>query len=83
MTSRTRWQIQTIQVERKKGTNKTRGCIDLRRPNQHIWYEHFKMEGLHTIQLIRTNDLIMKVELSDFYMYFLIGKADGRYIPFM
>jgi hypothetical protein len=33
----------------KKGTDKMRGCIDLRRPNQHIWYEHFKMEGLHTI----------------------------------
>ena len=34
----------------KKGTNKMRGCIDLRRLNQHIWYKHFKMEGLHTIQ---------------------------------
>ena len=34
----------------KKGTNKMSGCIDLCRPNQHIWYEHFKMEGLHTIR---------------------------------
>ena len=37
------------------------------------------MEGLHTIQqLIRRNDLITKVDLSDFYMHFLIGKTDRR-----
>ena len=46
--------------------------------------EHFKMEGLHTIrQLIRRNDLITKVDLSDFYMHFWIGWADGRYMRFM
>ena len=33
----------------KKGTDKMRGCIDLRRPDEHTWFEHFKMEGLHTI----------------------------------
>ena len=33
----------------KKGTNKMQGCIDLRRLNEHIEYEHFKMEGLHMI----------------------------------
>ena len=33
----------------KKGTDKMRGCIDLRRPSEHIWYKHFKMEGLHAI----------------------------------
>ena len=42
------------------------------------------MEGLHTSQqLIRRNDLITKVDLSDFYMHFLIGQADGRYMRFM
>ena len=34
----------------KKGTDKMRGCIDLRTHTECIWYEHFKMEGLHTIQ---------------------------------
>jgi len=68
----------------KKGTDKMRGCIDLRKSNEHIEYEHFKMEGLHTIQqLIRRNDYITKVDLSDFYMHFLIGKADRRYMRFM
>ena len=68
----------------KKGTGKMRGCIDLRRPNERIVYKHFKMEGLHTIQqLIRRNDYITKVDLSDFYMHFLIGQADRRYMRFV
>ena len=61
-----------------------RGSIDLRRLNKHIWYEHFKMEGLNTIQQpIHRNDLITKVVLLDFYMHFIIGQADGRYMQFM
>ena len=68
----------------KKGTDKMRGCIDLRQPNSCIRYEHFKMEGLHTVQsFIRRNDLMTKIDLSDFYMHFLIGKADRRYMRFM
>ena len=59
-------------------------CIDPRRPNQRIWYKHFKMAGLHTIQqLIHRNDYIIKVGLCDFYMHFLIGQADCRYMRFM
>ena len=68
----------------KKGTDKMRGCVDLKKPNSCIRYEHFKMEGLHVIQqLIRSNDLITKVDLSDFYMHFLIGHANRRYMRFM
>ena len=67
----------------KKGTEKMRGCIDLRRP-KHIVHEHFEMEGLYTIrQLLRGNGYITKVDLSDFYMHFLIGQADRRYMRFM
>ena len=41
----------------KKGTDKMRGCVDLRKPSRCIQYEHFKMEGLHTVQqLICRND---------------------------
>ena len=61
-----------------------RGHVDLCKPNCCIWYEHFKMEGLHTVQqLIRRNEVITKVDLTDFYMHFLIGKADRRYMWFM
>ena len=42
------------------------------------------MEGLHTIQqLLRRNDCITKVDLSDLYMHFLISQADRRYMRFM
>ena len=61
-----------------------RGCLDLRKPNSCVQYEHFEMEGPHTIQkLICRNDLITKVHLSDFYMHVLIGHSDGRYMQFM
>ena len=68
----------------KKGADKMRGCVDLRKSSSCIWYEHFKMEGLHTIQqLICCNNLITKVDLSDFYLHFLMGHADRRYMRFM
>ena len=58
--------------------------MDLCSPNSCIRYEHFEMEGPHTIsQLIRCDDLITKVDLSDFHMHFLIGKSDRRYMRFM
>ena len=51
----------------KKGTDKMRGCVDLRCPNECIRYEHFKMEGLHPVaQLLRRNDYITKIDISDF-----------------
>ena len=34
----------------KSGTDKMRGCIDLTTINPYLKYEHFKMEGLHTVQ---------------------------------
>ena len=68
----------------KKGTGKMRGCVDLRKPNNCIRYKHFKMKGQHTIQqLICRSDLITKVDLSDFYMHFLIGHADRKYMLLM
>ena len=60
------------------------GCVDLRKPTGCIPYAHFKMEGLHTIQkLIRPNDLITKVDLSNCYMHFLIGHSDRKHMQFM
>ena len=51
-----------------------RGCVDLYKPRNCIWYEHFKMEGLHTIQqLIRRSSWITKVDLGDFYPSMKIG----------
>jgi hypothetical protein len=68
----------------KKGTDKVRGCIDLRKVNQHIVYRHFKMEGLHTVsQLAKRGDYGVTVDMRDFYMHWLIRKRDRPLMRFM
>ena len=47
-------------------------------------YEHFKMEGLHTVaQMLRRNDYMTKIDISDFYHHFLLQQQDSRYMRFM
>ena len=42
------------------------------------------MEGLHTIQrLLCRNNYTTKLDLSDFYMHFLISQADHKCMQFM
>ena len=54
-----------------------RGCIDLNTINPYLQYEHFKMEGLHTIQAqLRRRDHMWKIDMSDFYMHLLIAEED-------
>ena len=61
-----------------------RGCVDLRKPNSCIRYEHFQDGGAsHYSAAHLPQRLITKVDLSDFYMHFLIGQADRRYMRFM
>ena len=68
----------------KKGTDKVRGCIDLRKVNQHIVYRHFKMEGLHTVsQLAKRGDYGVTVDMRDFYMHWLLRKQDRPLMRFM
>ena len=68
----------------KKGTDKMRGCVDLRSTNECIRYEHFKIEGLHTVaQLLRRNDYITKIDISDFYYHFLLRQQDSKSMRFM
>ena len=67
----------------KKGTDKVRGCIDLNTINPYLQYEHFKMEGLHTIQAqLRRRDHMWKIDMSDFYMHLLIAEEDRLYFRF-
>ena len=68
----------------KKGTDKLRGCIDLRTINPFLRYEHFKMEGTHTLaSMLRRRDWMTKIDLSDFYMHLPIAEADRKYFRFM
>ena len=42
------------------------------------------MEGLHTVaQLLRRNDYLTKIDISDFYHHFLLRRKDGRSMRFM
>ena len=60
-----------------------RGCIDLNTINPYLQYEHFKMEGLHTIQAqLRRRDHMWKIDMSDFYMHLLIAEEDRLYFRF-
>ena len=68
----------------KKGTDKLRGCIDLRTINPFLRYEHFKMEGTHTLaSMLHRRDCMTKIDLSDFYMHLPIAEADRKYFRFM
>ena len=57
----------------KKNTAKVRGCLDLRPLNRHLRYEHFKMEGLHTV---RRRDFMTKIEMSDCFFNLPIKPED-------
>ncbi len=44
-----------------------------------IKYEHFKMEGLHTVaQMLCRNDYMTKIGISDFYHHFLLQQQGSR-----
>ena len=68
----------------KKNTTKVRGCLDLRPLNRHLRYEHFKMEGLHTVRdLLRRRDFMAKVDLSDYFFHLPIPLEHREYFRFM
>ena len=45
--------------------------------------EHFKMEGMHTVQSqLRRRDHMRKVEMPDFYMHLLIAEEHRLFFRF-
>ena len=66
----------------KKGTGSWRGCVA--QPPVASSTSASRWRGFTPFsRLIRRNNLITKVDLSDFCMHFLIGKANCRYMRFM
>ena len=61
-----------------------RGCIDLTKINPYFKYEHFKTEGMHTVQaqLCRRYHMC-KVDMSDFYAHLLIAEEHHLYFCFL
>ena len=68
----------------QEGHRQDARCVDLRKPNECIKYEHFKMEGLHTVaEMLRRNDYMTKIDISDFYHHFLLCRQDSKVMQFM
>ena len=65
----------------KKNTTKMRGCLDLRKLDSHLEYEHSKMVGPHTIR-----DLLSPPQIHDKGRHFFhdaLAPKDRRYFHFM
>ena len=60
-----------------------RMILNLKRLNQQIPYFHFKMEGLRDLKnILRPNDLMVKVDLSDAFWSVPISHQSRKYMRF-
>ena len=74
--------VSTIFLVQKKDGG-TRPIINLRELNQHLVYEHFKMEGIHLLQdLLIRNDFLVKIDLKDAYLTVPIWENHRKFLRF-
>lgn len=67
----------------KAGSDKIRPIIDLRALNEHLHYEHFKMESLRTVKdLILEDDYLVKLDLKDAYFAVPVHPDHQRFLQF-
>ena len=72
--------LSSILLVEKKDSSQ-RPVINLKSLNQHIPYEHFKMEGLHLLKnLLKEVDFLCKVDLKD--AYFPLHKESHNFVCF-
>ena len=69
-------------VPKKNGGQ--RPVIDLKKLNEYVYTEHFKMEGIHLLKdLLRKGDWMAKVDLKDAYFMIPIHGQDRDFLKFM
>ena len=57
--------------------------INLKRLNQSVKTEHFKMEGIHMLKdLLRAGDWMAKIDLKDAYFMIPIAQEDRDFLKF-
>ena len=68
-------------VEQKDSSQ--RPVINLKSLNQHILYEHFKMEGLYLLkELLKEGDFLSKVDLKDAYFVVPLHEESQSFVCF-
>ena len=61
-----------------------RSVINLKKLNEHVHTEHFKMEGTHLLKdLLRKRDWMAKVDLKDAYVMVPIHREDRDFLKFI
>lgn len=72
---------QIFLVPKKDG--RQRPVINLKRLNQSVKTEHFKMEGIHTLKdLLKAGDCMGKIDLKDAYFMIPMGLEDEDLLNF-
>ena len=72
---------QMFLVPKKDG--RQRPVINLKRLNQSVKTEHFKMEGIHMLKdLLRAGDWMAKIDLKDAYFMIPIAQEDREFLKF-
>ena len=72
---------QMFLVQKKDG--RQRPVINLKRLNQSVKTEHFKMEGIHMLKdLLRAGDWMAKIDLKDAYFMIPIAQEDREFLKF-
>ena len=68
-------------VPKKDGSQ--RPVINLKKLNQFVEYQHFKMEGLHLLKdLIQPQDYMIKVDLKDAYFSVPVSQEHQKFLRF-